>query len=119
MIIIKKTLTTLSILAPLTFGSIAYASTVPSDFSQDVKDGTAQLSSDSKAQAQANEVKDGENVDGQVDDGQVSIDETVGAQENNMDSSQSGESHDAQDKVDNSTSNDTGATTTGNESQSN
>ncbi|GAC1387638.1 MAG: hypothetical protein NVS1B7_0250 [Candidatus Saccharimonadales bacterium] len=109
---IKRLLLILTMVAPLVVGSAAYAVMVPSDFAQDVKDGTAQLQNDTKAQAQADNLKADEKVEGQVDDGQVDVNETVGDQEGNMDNAQSGESHDSTDKVDAGGSADAGAVST-------
>ena len=88
---IKKILLIAGIAAPLAFAGVAYAVTVPSDFAQDVTAGQNQLNGDQSAKTQANEVKDGENVEGQVDDGQVQVDETVGQQEGNMGDNEGGE----------------------------
>lgn len=87
----KKLLLIAGVAAPLALSGAVYAATVPSDFAKDVNAGQSQLSSDQNAKTQANEVKDGESVEAQVDDGQVQVDETVGQQENNMDDNQSGE----------------------------
>ena len=108
---IRKSLVTLSIVAPLVFAGVAYAVTVPSDYAQDVKDGTNQVKNDTGAQSQANEVKGDESIEGQVDDGQVQVNETVGDQENNMNDSQQGESHDPQNKTNVNSSSDSGSTT--------
>ncbi len=100
MINLRKLLVASAALAPLAFASAAHAMTVPSDYAQDVKDGNSQISSDPTAKTQQNEVKDGENVEGQVDDSDVQVDETVGDQEDNMDDSQQGEAKDSTDSAD-------------------
>lgn len=88
----KKLLLTLGVVAPLALAGVAYAeTTTPSDYAQDVTAGQSQLTSDQNAKTQANEVKDGENVEGQVDDGQVGVDEKVGQQEGEMGDNESGE----------------------------
>ena len=101
---VKRLLLTLGAMAPLAFVGIAHAVTVPSDYAQDVKDGNSQVSSDPTAKSQQNEVNDDENTEGQVDDGDVQVDETVGDQENDMDDSQTGEAKDSNDKKDSGTS---------------
>jgi hypothetical protein len=97
---LRKTLLTVAVIAPLAVAGVAYASTttVPSDYSQDVTAGQNQLNADTNAKTQANEAKGSEAVEGQIDDGQVQVDETVGDQESNMGDNQSGEtSHDQAD----------------------
>ncbi len=91
----KKLIVTLSLAVPLAMSGMAYAATVPSDFARDVTEGTNQLNSDPLAKTQANAVNDGEHAEGQIDDGQVEVNETVGDQEGNMDSGQQGESSDS------------------------
>ncbi|GAC1502819.1 MAG: hypothetical protein NVS1B10_07690 [Candidatus Saccharimonadales bacterium] len=51
--ILKKIFITFSIVSPLVLGGVAAAATIPSDFAQDVKDGTSQLNNDPAAKAQA------------------------------------------------------------------
>ena len=97
---LNKLVVALIVMAPLAFASAAYAVTVPSDYAQDVQDGNRQVTADKTAKAQQNEVKDGENTEGQVDDGQVDVNETVGEQEGSMDDSQHGESSDKKDTTD-------------------
>lgn len=88
----KRILLALGVIASLNFAGVVYAeATVPSDYNQDVTAGQNQLASDQNAQIQAKEVKDGENLEGQVDDGQVQVDEEVGQQEGEMGASVSGE----------------------------
>lgn len=87
----KKLLLIIGTAAPLALAGVAYAATVPSDYAQDVTAGQSQLSTDPTAKAQADGVKGGESVKGQIDDGQVEVDETVGDQESNMEDGQSGE----------------------------
>ncbi len=81
MISLKRIFVALAAIAPLAFASAAYAVTVPSDYAKDVKDGNSQVSSDPAAKTQQNEVKDGENVEGDVDNDQVEVDEQVEPQE--------------------------------------
>ncbi len=100
MIKLKRILVTIAAMTPLAFASVAYAVSVPSDYAQDVQDGNSLVSSDPTAKSQQNEVKDGENTEGQVDDGDVQIDETISDQENDMDDSQQGEANDSQDSSD-------------------
>lgn len=104
MIELKRILVASAAMAPLALASAAYAVTVPSDYAQDVKDGNSQVSSDPTAKAQQTEVKDGEKVEGQVDEGDVQVDETVGDQENSMDGAQSGETSGSTDKNDSASS---------------
>ncbi len=56
-------------------------STVESDYSQAVTEGQAQIHNDPAAAANQNEVKDGERVEGDVDNGQVEVQEQVDPQE--------------------------------------
>lgn len=100
MILLNRILIGLSISAPLTFGSIAFAAPVPSDFAQDVKDGISQQANDPDARAQADQVKADEATSGQVDEADVSVDSNVNDQESNMDDSQTTEAQDAKDTKD-------------------
>lgn len=77
----------------LATGSTAYAlSTQPSDYSQDVTAGKKELANDKAANNQAVEVDSAENTVGQIDDGEVGVDQTVVEQEGNMGEDQGGES---------------------------
>jgi hypothetical protein len=76
-----KYLVTLGAITPLVMAGVVYAATTPSAYATDVQNGQAQIKSDSEASSKANEVKDGENVEGQVDDGQVEVQEQVEPQE--------------------------------------
>lgn len=87
----KKLLLIAGVAAPLALAGVAFAVTVPSDYVQDVTAGQTQLSTDQSAKTQADAVKGGESVDGQVDGAQEQVDETVSDQESNMGDTQSGE----------------------------
>ncbi len=71
---------------------------VLSDFATDVNQGLAQLKTDPAAQASHNEVEATENQVGNVDDGQVSVDQDIQESE----STESNDEHqaDSQDEVD-------------------
>ncbi len=86
-----KYLATLGVIAPIALAGIVYAATVPSDYARDVEQGNVEVKSDPNAASQANEIKDAENVEGNIDDGQVQVEEIVGDQEGSMGDNQSGE----------------------------
>jgi hypothetical protein len=108
---IKKIILTAGAVTPLAFAGVVHAATIPSDYAQDVTAGHNQISSDQSVKTQANEVKDGEHVEGQVDDGQVEVNETVGSQENEMEDSEGGEASHGEASTDASSSERGGSTT--------
>lgn len=89
----KKLLLIAIIVLPLATTSAALAVTMqPSDYQQDVTAGQKELASDQVAKNQAGEVGTAEHADGQVDNGEATVEQTVGEQESNMGDKEGGES---------------------------
>lgn len=80
-----------TLVATLSAGAV-FAISVPSDYSRDVADGQTEAQAHADIAAYEKEVKDSESIQGQVDNGQVQVDQTVGPQESQMDDGTSGAS---------------------------
>ncbi|HWZ65735.1 MAG TPA: hypothetical protein VNX65_02970 [Patescibacteria group bacterium] len=83
-------MTTGAMLVATVSTGVAFAAPIQSDYARDLADGQAEAQAHSDIAAYEQEVKDSENVQSQVDNGQVQIDQTVGPQESQMDDGTSG-----------------------------
>ncbi len=87
---IKASLQTILISSALISGSALAVGSVQSDYANDINSGQNSLKTDSAGSTNANEVKSAENVEGDVDNGQVEVQEQVDASEATDNDSTSG-----------------------------